>query len=229
MAFHTLFPTYVYRDRLASGGGANARAIPRLLRELTDEAKILSEIDIDGQEWSAKNYLNGFTSYGSLDSLHSYSPTFASLAKVLAPHVRRFSKKQHWDLQGGRLELVSMWVNIMPPGAVHSLHLHPLSVVSGTVYLSVPKGTSPIKFEDPRLDRFMAQPPRLSATPPNLRPFYLCEPKAGDVILFDSWLRHEVPQVPQHVKSSKRKATRGQNRSLPKENRISVSFNFDWF
>lgn len=100
----------------------------------------------------------------------------------------------------------------MSAGATHSLHLHPLAVVSGTFYVTTPPGTSPIKFEDPRLERFMAQPPRQPGAPKWDQPFFELKPKAGDVVLFESWLRHEVPTVPLESKRE----------------RISVSFNYDW-
>lgn len=224
MAFLTLFPTFVYQNRLTSGARLN-----QLRKNLARESLILAEIDEDGIEWSRKNYRNGFTSYGSLDTLHEQSPHFADLAKLLNRHVTVFARKQAWDLQGGALKLVSMWVNVMPPNTVHSLHLHPHSVVSGTFYVNTPSGTSPIKFEDPRMDRFMAQPMRLASAPKSQQAFYQCEPRAGDVILFESWLRHEVPQTPP-PKSARRNQSK-QRQNGTRENadlRISISFNFDW-
>lgn len=44
-------------------------------------------------------------------------------------------------------------------GVTHSLHLHPNSVVSGTYYVATPRGCAGLKFEDPRMSRFMASPP----------------------------------------------------------------------
>ncbi|MDX9730352.1 MAG: TIGR02466 family protein [Bdellovibrionales bacterium] len=188
------------------------RLTKKLCQDLTRESLIIRDIDSDGIEWSEKHYPRGFTSYGSWDTLHERFPSFTELETYLDKHVARFAKEQNWDLGGGRLKMVSCWVNIMPPGAVHSLHLHPLSVVSGTFYASIPKGSSPIKFEDPRLDRFMAQPPRHPSAPKNQQPFVVIEPKEGDVVLFESWIRHEVPPVSETVKSE----------------RISISFNYDW-
>lgn len=208
------FPTFIYQAPLAKSARAEGRSPSRqsLKRELSRECEILRKIDEDGLSWSEKNYPNGYTSYGSMDRLHKSSPTFSALETELDRHVAAFSQKQKWDLQQGRLEMSSCWINIMPAGAAHSLHLHPLSVVSGTFYLQVPKGSSPIKFEDPRLERFMAQPPRLSGAPKTLQPFIELEPKEGDVILFESWLRHEVPALGRRFKGE----------------RISISFNYDW-
>jgi uncharacterized protein (TIGR02466 family) len=94
---------------------------------------------------------------------------------------------------------------------VHSLHLHPLSTVSGTYYVQVPAGGSGIKFEDPRLDRFMAAPPRRSACKTRNRQWVTLAASAGQVVLFESWLRHEVTA------------------NTRRQERVSVSFNFNWF
>ena len=80
---------------------------------------------------------------------------FTELEKKIRPHVGRFVRGLDMDLQNARLEMTNCWVNIMSRHAVHALHLHPLSVVSGTFYVAAPRGCSRIRFEDPRLDRFM--------------------------------------------------------------------------
>ena len=56
--------------------------------------------------------------------------------------------------------MTDCWINMMPRGVTHGLHLHPLSTISGTYYVRTPKGVPGLKLEDPRLDRFMAAPPR---------------------------------------------------------------------
>ncbi|CAN5626953.1 TIGR02466 family protein [soil metagenome] len=214
MKFNSFFPTLIYQSPLTnrSSGRAISDGGTALRKELARESQILRKIDVAGHDWSTENYPRGFTTYGSMDQLHRSSPTFQELEKKLNRHVAAFSRKQSWDLDGGRLAMSSCWVNIMPSGATHSLHLHPLSVVSGTFYVSLPKGSSPIKFEDPRLERFMAQPPRLPKSARQLQPFVTLEPREGDVILFESWLRHEVPPLKDGIKGD----------------RISVSFNYGW-
>jgi len=93
----------------------------------------------------------------------------------------------------------------------HSLHLHPVSTISGTYYVRTPKGSPGLKFEDPRLDRFMAAPPRKARHRAENRPWVTVPASAGNVVLFESWLRHEVPVNPVAAE------------------RISISFNFNWF
>jgi uncharacterized protein (TIGR02466 family) len=107
--------------------------------------------------------------------------------------------------------MTDCWLNIMSRNAVHGLHLHPLSTLSGTYYVHVPAGSPGIKFEDPRLDRYMAAPPRAARAGPKNRPWITLPAVAGQVVLFESWLRHEVAS---HPKSAER---------------VSVSFNYNWF
>jgi len=145
-----------------------------------------------------------------MNELHRFSSTFALLETRITRHVRAFAKALELDLRGRTIRMTDFWVNIMPPSASHSLHLHPLSFVSGTYYVSTPKGCPGIKFEDPRLDRFMAAPPRLSGARPANRAHVTYPATAGNLILFESWLRHEVAQ--NRVDSE----------------RISVSFNYNW-
>jgi uncharacterized protein (TIGR02466 family) len=204
MATRTLFPTLVYRQPL---GGS---AWPRFNRDLGDECQALAASDQAGIRWSARNYLGGYTSYGSLDRLHLVSALFAKLRRQLDSHVKAFARQLHYDLAGRKLAMTDCWANVMPAGVVHTLHLHPTSFVSGTYYVAVPKGAGALKVEDPRLSRLMAAPPRRSDAPQSFRAHVSVPAKAGDVLLFESWLRHEVPPARYDGE------------------RISISFNYGW-
>jgi uncharacterized protein (TIGR02466 family) len=205
MTTHTFFPTLVHSARLSRSGWQQLN--DRLLREcqqlrLDDEA---------GRRWSAKNYPGGFTSYNSASRMHQLSPTFADLERKLNRHVATFARALEFDLAGRALAMTDCWVNIMPRQVVHGLHLHPLSTISGTYYVRTPKGSPGLKFEDPRLERFMAAPPRIAAARPQNRPWIVLPAEAGNVVLFESWLRHEVAPNPVAAE------------------RISISFNYNWF
>ena len=202
MTTHKLFPTLVYASRLLAG---RSRA---LNAQLLRECRQLRLDDEAGRRWSARNYPGGYTSYSSVSRMHRVSPTFAVLEKRLNRHVSAFVRALELDLTGRALAMTDCWVNIMPRRVVHGLHLHPLSTLSGTYYVQTPKGCPGIKLEDPRLDRFMAAPPRKGGA---ARPWVEMPAEAGSLILFESWLRHEVPPNP-----------------LAAE-RISISFNYGWF
>lgn len=200
----TLFPTFVYYAPLKSSGTS------QINKEIKQEALKFSEIDEQGQLWSLKNYKGGYTSYGSIAQLHQVSTTFELLEKEINKHVRKFVKHLEMDIDPKELKMSSCWINIMPTDVIHTMHMHPLSVISGTYYVQTPKNCSSIKFEDPRMDSFMASPPRKHDAKDINQRFYSLKPEAGNVVLFESWLRHEVP------------------RNDSNQERISISFNYDW-
>jgi uncharacterized protein (TIGR02466 family) len=203
MALLSLFPTHVYQAPLQAAGAAAFNA--RLLREC---AQYRADDDA-GQAWSRQRYPGGYTSYGSLNRMHTLSPTFALLGRRLQRHVRSFARTLEFDLDDRELALTDCWINMMPRGVTHGLHLHPLSTISGTYYVRTPKGVPGLKLEDPRLDRYMAAPPRAAGA--RHAPWFTLPVAAGTVVLFESWLRHEVPPNPVAAE------------------RVSISFNFNWF
>jgi uncharacterized protein (TIGR02466 family) len=80
----------------------------------------------------------------------------------------------------------------MAKGAVHAPHIHPQAVVSGTYYVAVPPGSGVLRFEDPRLPMMMAAPARKKNARAQNRLFLDVQPKAGTLLLWESWLRHGV-------------------------------------
>ncbi len=179
-------------------------------RELEASCLSIAEDDEAGQAWCAANAFAGYTSYASLTDLGWRFPIFKALVKTLDRHVAAFAEDLAFDLKDRPLKLDSMWINILPYGGVHTGHLHPHSVISGTTYVSMPDGVSAIKFEDPRLPMMMAAPLRRPDARRRMRTFAYVEPAAGDVLLWESWLRHEVPV------------------NMSEEDRVSVSFNYGW-
>jgi hypothetical protein len=135
-----------------------------------------------------QRFYPGYTSYASLNDLPERNPEFADLVRVLDLRVARFAEH----------------------GGHHAAHVHPHSVVSGTLYLAVPEDASAIKFEDPRLPMLMAAPTRKVTAREKNRTFVLVSPESGTPLLWESWLRHEVPV--NHARSE----------------RVSASFNYSW-
>jgi uncharacterized protein (TIGR02466 family) len=200
----SLFTTHVYRSLLGGKDNEGQR------NDLINACEMLEVEDRAGRSWCRENGYKGYTSYASLNDLPNRMPEFATLTRKLDKHVTQFSDQLGFDLAGGRLKLDSLWVNLMPNGGNHSGHIHPHSVVSGTYYVSLPEGASKLKLEDPRLTMMMAAPTRLNDAGQHLQPFVSLTPQESEVILWESWLRHEVVM----------------NRSKAK--RISVSFNYAW-
>ncbi len=200
----SLFVTRLYRARLSEFGK------PVEAAELEASCFSIAEDDEAGQDWCEANAYPGYTSYASLTDLPWRFPIFADVVAALDQHVAAFAKDLEFDLDGRALKLEDLWINILPEGGMHASHIHPHSVISGTTYVSMPEGASALKLEDPRSGRMMASPVRQKGARRDLQPFIYMKPEVGDVLLWESWLRHEVPM------------------NMSEDERVSVSFNYVW-
>ena len=199
MTGRDLFVTRLYEADL----GAAA-----LLAGLEDACRDLAANDRAGRRWSRDHGYRGYTSYASLNDLPVRDPRIGDLVRHLNRHVAAFAADNAMELDGRRLKLDSLWVNVLKPGGTHSGHIHPHSVISGTIYIAVPPGAGALKLEDPRLPMMMAAPIRRADAPERLRTFVYAEPRPGRLLLWESWLRHEVVA------------------GTGKHDRISISFNY---
>jgi uncharacterized protein (TIGR02466 family) len=200
MTTRSLFATRLYHSKLEAIDAS----------ELEASCLSIAEDDEAGQQWCEENGFPGYTSYASLSDLPWRFPIFKDIVDALDAHISAFAEDLEFDLDGKELKLEDIWINILPEGGVHSAHIHPHSVISGTTYVAMPEGASAIKFEDPRLAMMMAAPGRKKDAREELRSFVYVAPEVGDLLLWESWLRHEVPM------------------NMGEEDRISVSFNYRW-
>jgi uncharacterized protein (TIGR02466 family) len=204
VAIKTLFPTLLYQARPAGAAAEQMRA------GLQASCLAIKAGDTAGRRWCDENGYAGYTSYASLNDLPWRDPVIASLVGVLDEHVGAFARELDYDLERRKLALDSLWINILEPGGMHAGHIHPGSVISGTYYVTLPAGSAGLKFEDPRLPAMMAAPPvRANASQRNRR-FVEIMPKPGTILLWESYIRHEVPL------------------SRAKVDRMSISFNYSW-
>ena len=205
MTLRPLFVTHLYEASLAADRGFAA-----FNDQLEAACRAIAAEDRAGQAWAREKGYRGYTSYASLDDLPQRDSLFADLKKKLDKHAAAYARDLHLELAGGRLVMDSLWINILKPGGAHSSHIHPHSVLSGTVYVTIPPGASALKLEDPRLPMMMAAPTRQTDAPEERQTFVYVQPAAGTVLMWESWLRHEVPA------------------NAAKSDRISVSFNYAW-
>jgi uncharacterized protein (TIGR02466 family) len=170
-----LFATRLHEAEVGDG---------ELLDDLARSIRALASDDEAGRRWSKQHGYYGYTSYASLDDLPRRDPAFARLSRLLTRQAAKFAKDCDFDLER-KPRLDSLWVNLLRSGGHHSGHIHPHSIISGTFYVEVPSGSGAIRFEDPRLPLMMAAPPRKGA-------FVTVDPRPGLLLMWESWLRHEV-------------------------------------
>jgi len=198
MTIRNLFATRLYETAIDDEA---------LLGDLAHSIRTLAADDGAGKRWSRDKGYKGYTSYASLNDLPRRDPAFADLQRLLVRHASAFADELAFNL-GRKPKLDSLWVNLLKPGGHHSAHIHPHSILSGTMYVEVPAGSGDIRFEDPRLPMMMAAPVRRDDAPEELRPFVSVTPAPGLLLMWESWLRHEV--LPGQAKAD----------------RLSISFNF---
>jgi len=195
----SLFATRLYRAQIRGLDAALEKTCLALARD-----------DHAGRRWAREHGYKGYTSYASLDDLVTRASVFAELATHIGRHVKRFARALDFDLAGHALELDSLWANVMERGSIHTGHIHPHSAISGTYYVSVPPAAAAIRFEDPRLPLMMAAPPKKKRAKEANKSFVNVAPKAGTLLLWESFVRHEVIANSADGK------------------RISISFNYAW-
>jgi len=179
MAIQTLFPTLISR-------------VHSVWTDAADECQALAATDAAGHRWSARHYLGGYTSYGSLDRLHLVSSFRAELRRRIDPHCQ--SAGQDLALRPARPQLDMTIAGstscrparcTRPPSShvVHQRHLLCRSAARG----------GGAEIEDPRFFTQMADTAAPRRRPSTFPLFRQRQGAAGDMILFESWLRHEVP------------------------------------
>ena len=198
MTICQLFATPLYEADLADAA---------LLAELAHSIRTLAGDDAAGRRWSREHGYKGYTSYASLNDLPRRDPAFADFARIILKHAARFADALAFDLPR-KPRLDSLWVNLLKGAGHHSAHIHPHSILSGTFYVEVPPGAGAIRFEDPRRPLMMAAPTRRADAPEAMRPFVTIAPRPGLLLLWESYVRHEV--LPGTARAE----------------RLSVSFNF---
>jgi len=198
MSVRSLFATHLYQATVEDVA---------LLRDLANSIRTLAADDEAGKRWSRDKSYRGYTSYASLNDLPRRDPAFADLQRILGKHAAAFAHDLAFDMSR-KPKLDSIWANLLKSGGHHSGHIHPHSILSGTLYVEVPQASGAIRFEDPRLPQMMAAPVRKEDAPDDLRPFVSLEPQPGMLLMWESWLRHEV--LP----------------GAAKADRLSISFNF---
>ena len=175
MSVRSLFPTLLYEADIGEAGP---------LDDLAHSIRTLARDDAAGIGWSRDKNYRGYTSYASLNDLPRRDPAFADLARLLTRHAAKFAEAAACGLDR-KPRLDCLWVTLLKSSGNHSGHMHPHAIISGTFYVEVPPASGGIRFEDPRLPLMMAAPPREDS-------FVTVQPRPGLLLLWESWLRHEV-------------------------------------
>ncbi len=122
-------------------------------------------------------------------------PVLAMLDDRLQPRLQEFGEL----LFGARLDWLvkEMWFNVLQPGGFQALHNHANTVVSGVLYLTPVHETASTVFA-----KGMGYPGMVLSNlhagvpggPFSADKWVMPAVEPGDLVLFPSWLLHEVPR-----------------------------------
>ena len=123
------------------------------------------------------------------------TPAFAGLVALLTPKLERFGEL----LFGERLRWMvkEMWTNVLQQGGSQSLHAHANSFVSGILYLSPSHPSARTVFvRNPGGSEFSFRHNTAGSRPGpfNAGKYVTPAVEPGDLLLFPSYLLHEVPR-----------------------------------
>ena len=152
---------------------------------------------------SSENYGLGWTNYhatnGDFNSKYNLAKSVATepLQKFIWDSVLEYFlflgvAKEHIEC----LRLGVMWANVNSKHSQHSAHIHPNAYYSGVYYVKAPKNSGKIIFTDPKnsIRSFELTPSERGKYSDAVVRQIEVVPENGMLLLFPSWLLHEVRQ-----------------------------------
>jgi uncharacterized protein (TIGR02466 family) len=115
---------------------------------------------------------------------------FEIIDDLLKSKIKVLSKFIDDDLT---LRLDNIWININERGDYNGKHYHPSSAFSGTIYIQVDENTGRIRFYDDS-SPMKHYPLKLSDSSKVFNQIVTYTPKNGMLILFPSWMPHDVEE-----------------------------------
>jgi uncharacterized protein (TIGR02466 family) len=163
------------------------------VERLLDQAligKVLEDITAASASTNAKSDQLSHTEIMNPQAL----PSLRKASKFALPHVTEFGQL----LFGEALEwsIKEIWVNFLQPGGSQSVHTHANSFVSGVMYLTPSHPSANLVFHKGLGGTdftFRNQNKNVRYGPYNGSKFAMPAINAGDLVLFPSYMLHEVP------------------------------------
>ena len=137
------------------------------------------------------NYISTYN-----DDVAGVKQKFDDRLDPLTDYIQSASKKYFEDISIEPMKFSLYYLfNKISFGGEHSLHAHPQSILSGVFYLKIPENAPPIIFNDPRGHYKYINYPTIFGGPREkykLLSEYVINPKEGMLIMWPSWLEHQV-------------------------------------
>jgi uncharacterized protein (TIGR02466 family) len=141
------------------------------------------------------------------NDLYEKDSELKELTNIIIGRIRNLAKNFDYS-NPNDLQICNYWININKKNNDNAPHTHPISVISAVYYVKVPENSGEIIFHTPlqNYDEFIFEDMIEKYNAYNSSN-YRYIPKTGDLILFPSWLSHNV------------------SANQSEEERISIAFN----
>jgi uncharacterized protein (TIGR02466 family) len=196
LKFQLIFPTPLYSEKVNNALELNKHLFQKI-----------KEWKIKNKESTNKTNRGGWQSPMDMHLRKEFRPLVDELLQIQ----QAVSKNEGYT---SSMNITGMWANVNYPGSYNVPHIHPNSNWSGVYYVKVPKDSGHLNFHDPRYRADMIEPEQLPIPQLDQRLWkdIVYIPKEGDLVMFPSYLTHEV-----FANDSKEKGEAGW--------RVSISFN----
>lgn len=182
-----LFPTLLWRadafsDSAVSGIDASANAA--LAQAIRDACRL-------DQDFTAGGYPNGYTTYASNYPLGD-DPRCAALRSWILKEAEAYLRQVR-VLAGWRPVLSSFFGTVGKRWSQHAAHRHENSEISGVYHVEAAAGSAALILHSPLEPLMMASRHELfKAASRWTEAEQVMQPRAGQLLLFPSWLEHAV-------------------------------------
>ena len=154
-------------------------------------ARCINDVQAADTRSNARSDLLRHTSLNDASTTDSYR----QVADLVGPYLVQFGKL----LFGERLSwfMKEIWSNVLEPGGHQAIHAHSNSFASGIIYLTDSHPSARTVFHRNLGGRefiFSNENPRAEIGPFNGNKWVTPEMRPGDMVLYPSYLLHEVPR-----------------------------------
>lgn len=167
--------------------------------------EIFSFINNNPSQFTSEHWMNPTKSTFSRE--YKEYPFWESVKNIVLPYIKQYY--EYYQFEPHKVSLEQVWINISEKGDYQELHSHTTpsnsNLFSGIIYLKTPKNSGNLILHHPNklITDIMPSSPKV----PKISQYI---PQEGSIILFPSWLEHEV-----WINKSD-------------ESRISISFNLKY-
>jgi len=195
--YNYVFPTLLYSE---------------LRKDLVTEILPVAEEYLNQYGEQFMRYENHISTYRNVDATNKLNsdPRLYEFTRFIVSEARKMLDYQNVDHSEYSFRH-SLLINKVGKDSTHLLHSHPGSIISGCFYLKTFSDSPPIIFKDPRdYYKYIYYRPIFNRnTPYSLLPEHVVNVEDGLLMMWPSWLEHEVPL------------------SSSDQDRITIAFNLD--